>query len=104
MDEGEAVAGIDVIHVPGHCPGQVCLRVDDILLTADHILSRITPHQAPESITLNTGLGHYLQSLHKIGRLDGVRLGLGGHELPIADIYQRINDIQAFHEMRLDKR
>ena len=104
LAEGEmAVDGIEVYHVPGHCPGQVCLRVGDVLLTADHILSRITPHQAPESITHNMGLGHYLESLTKIERLTGIRIGLGGHEEPMRDIYGRIQAIKAAHQERLQK-
>lgn len=103
LEEGAPAADLEIYHVPGHCPGQVCLRLDDVLLTADHVLSRITPHQAPESITLNTGLGHYLDSLDKIGRLDGIRLALGGHEAPIPNLKQRIDDIRAFHAMRLEK-
>lgn len=97
------VGGIDVFHAPGHCPGQVCLLVDDVLLTADHILARITPHQAPESITQSTGLGHYLDSLAKIGRVPGVRLALGGHEAPMPDVYGRITEIQQMHQERLEK-
>ena len=104
LEEGERPAeSIGVYHVPGHCPGQVCLRIDDVLLTADHVLAHITPHQAPESITLNTGLGHYLQSLDKIARLDGIRLALGGHEAPMEDVYDRIAAIKRFHEARLQK-
>lgn len=104
LEEGTPAAdGISVYHVPGHCPGQVCLRIDDVLLTADHILAHITPHQAPESITLNTGLGHYLSSLEKIARLDGIRLALGGHEAPMEDVYGRIAAIKRFHEERLQK-
>ena len=34
LQEGTPVEGLEVFHVPGHCPGQVCLRADDILLTA----------------------------------------------------------------------
>ena len=104
LDEDEpTVGGIRVYHVPGHCPGQVCLHVDDIMLTADHILSRITPHQAPESITHNMGLGHYLASLKKIEKLDGIRLGLGGHQDPIEDVYGRIAAIRQSHDQRLQK-
>ncbi len=104
LEEGKTAAeGIDVFHVPGHCPGQVCLQIDDVLLTADHILADITPHQAPESITLNTGLGHYLESLDKIAGLEGVRLALGGHETPMEDVYGRIAAIKQFHEERLQK-
>jgi len=104
LEEGQAPAeGIDVYHVPGHCPGQVCLRIDDVLLTGDHVLAQITPHQAPESITLNTGLDHYLGSLDKIAQVDGIRLALGGHEAPMEDLYGRIAAIKRFHEERLDK-
>lgn len=104
LEEGApAPGGLEVHHVPGHCPGQVCLRVDDILLTADHILARITPNQAPEAITQYTGLGHYFSSLEKISKLDGIRLGLGGHEGPIHDLKTRISDIRGLHLNRLDK-
>lgn len=92
---------IEVIHTPGHCPGQVCLRIDDILLSADHILSRTTPHLAPERITAYTGLGHYLAALDNIAALDGIRLTLGGHEEPITDLQGRIDDIKASHERKL---
>lgn len=103
LKPGERTVGdIDVYHVPGHCPGQVCLRVDDILLTADHILARTTPHQAPESITNHMGLAHYLASLDHISRVEGIRLGLGGHEDPIADIPARIAAIKHAHDERLN--
>ena len=94
---------VGVYHVPGHCPGQVCLQVDDILLTADHVLSRTTPHQAPESITNNMGLGHFLLSLDKIEKLDGVRLALGGHEEPMEDLAGRIGEIRDMHDERLNQ-
>ncbi|RMG95929.1 MAG: MBL fold metallo-hydrolase [Chloroflexi bacterium] len=104
LEEGQSTVGdLQVYHVPGHCPGQVCLQVDDILLTADHILSYTTPHQAPESITNNMGLGHYLDSLTKIEQLPGIRLGLGGHEEVIFDVYGRIRQIKQAHEDRLQK-
>jgi glyoxylase-like metal-dependent hydrolase (beta-lactamase superfamily II) len=104
LEEGKPTAGgIGVFHAPGHCPGQVCLAVDDVLLTADHVLSRITPHQAPESITHHMGLSHYLDSLSKIAALPGYRLGLGGHEEPIEDIPARIGHIRKAHEERLGK-
>src|SRR5690606_11765445 len=73
-------------HCPGHCPGQVCLQLEDILFTADHVLDRITPHQSPEFITRNMGLGHYFASLQMIGEVAGVRLGLGGHMGDIPDV------------------
>lgn len=103
LKEGEPFHGIEIFHVPGHCPGQVCFLVDDVMLTADHILSYTTPHQAPESITNNMGLGHYLDSLDKIAKVPHIRLGLGGHEAPIDDVYGRIQEIKGAHDKRLDK-
>lgn len=104
LEEGvQPIDGMDVIHVPGHCPGQVCLRLGDVLLAADHVLSRITPHQAPESITLNMGLGHYFASLERVRKLDGVRVALGGHEDPIYDLPKRVGQIRAAHERRLER-
>ena len=95
--------GLRFIHVPGHCSGQVCIAVGNILLSADHILPTITPHQAPESITPSTGLGHYLDSLAKVQGIEGFELALGGHEQPIRDVYKRIDEIRASHLRKLDK-
>ncbi len=104
LDESSPPGGLfRVYHVPGHCPGQVCLQLDDILFTADHVLSHITPLQSPEFITRYTGLGHYLESLQKIRCMPGIRLGLGGHEDEIQDVPARIDEIQAFHDARVNR-
>lgn len=103
LRDGDAVNGWVVHHAPGHCPGQICMQVHDVLLTADHVLPRITPHQSPESITPWTGLDHYLTSLDKFRRLAGIDLALPGHEEPIQRLQQRINEIEQFHRARLDK-
>lgn len=104
LEEGLlADSPFEIFHTPGHCPGQVCLRLDDILFTADHVLDRITPHQSPEFITRNMGLGHYFESLKRIRTLEGIRIGLGGHLGEIEDVKQRIDETLAFHQHRLDK-
>lgn len=97
------VGGIELIHVPGHCPGQVMAVVDDVLLSADHILEQTTPHQAPEQLTLSTGLEHYIASLKASRSLaERVRLTLGGHERPILDLKGRIDQILNGHRERMD--
>jgi len=103
LEDGHTLDGLEFIHVPGHCPGQVCIRVGDILLTADHVLPRTTPHQSPESITASTGLRHYLESLEKIGRLEGIRLCLGGHEEPFGGLRERVTAIRKDHEVKLER-
>lgn len=59
LEEDAFFEGMQFIHTPGHCPGQVCIVMGNVMLSADHVLGRTTPHQAPESITHYTGLGHY---------------------------------------------
>jgi glyoxylase-like metal-dependent hydrolase (beta-lactamase superfamily II) len=103
LHEGMQLDGLEFIHVPGHCPGQVCIRVGDVLLTADHVLPHTTPHQSPESITASTGLRHYLESLARIARLDGIALCLGGHEAPFHDLPGRAEEIRLDHERKLDR-
>jgi glyoxylase-like metal-dependent hydrolase (beta-lactamase superfamily II) len=88
-------------HTPGHCPGEVCIQVEDVLLSGDHLLSGITPHQSPEAIVRYTGLGHYLDSLRKIKAVPGLRLALGGHRSAMEDPYGRIEEIEAAHAERL---
>jgi glyoxylase-like metal-dependent hydrolase (beta-lactamase superfamily II) len=102
--EGEILGGeLEAIHVPGHCPGQVCLVVDDVLLTADHLLARISPHLSPEAITLSTGVEHYLDSLRKVERRDDVSLGLGGHQGRIRDVPGRAREIRRLIDERLER-
>ncbi len=103
FSEGELLGGeLEAIHVPGHCPGQVCLRIDDVLLTADHVLRLISPHIGPETLTLSTGLGHYLDSLDKVAAVTGIRLGLGGHQGAIDDVGVRAAEIRELIDRRLD--
>jgi len=104
LRDGDVVGpGYRIHHVPGHCPGLVCLQIHDVLLTSDHVLARITPHQFPQAITAFAGLEHYFQSLAKIRALDGISLALGGHEEPILDLRTRIDEIERFHRERLER-
>ena len=102
LRDGDLVGnGHRVVHTPGHCPGQICLLVGDVLLTSDHVLARITPHQFPQAITPFGGLEHYFHSLEKVRLISPVNLALGGHEEPIPDLRARIDEIAAFHRERL---
>lgn len=94
VEEGQVLDGMEFFHVPGHCSGQVAIRIGDIFLGADHILSRTSPHVAAESITNWTGLAHYRESLRKIRKLEGIRYTLSGHEDVIEDLHRRIDAIQ----------
>lgn len=103
LADGQVLDGMRFIHTPGHCPGQVCIAMGDVLISADHILERTTPHQSPESIMAYTGLGHYLESLDRVAAQGGFDLALGGHEGPIYDVYKRIGAIRDSHQRKLDR-
>ena len=90
------------VHTPGHCAGHVVIRLHDVLFSGDHILEKTSPHQAPEQITLSTGLDTYLRSLEIVRPLiKKVKLTLGGHENPIHDLEARIDEIRSVHHARL---
>ena len=99
---GMQVGPFHISHVPGHCPGHVVIQIDDVLFSGDHILNKASPHQAPESLSLFTGLGHYLESLRYVRRfVNGIHLTLGGHEGPIDNLAGRIQEIEDLHLDRL---
>ncbi len=103
LDEHTPPEGLRLIHTPGHSPGHVCILLDDVLICGDHILARTIPQQWPESFATFTGHRHYVASLKKILRTEGVRLALGGHESVIGDIRHRIFEILAAQERRLQR-
>jgi glyoxylase-like metal-dependent hydrolase (beta-lactamase superfamily II) len=102
--EGMRIGPFQFFHVPGHCAGHVLIKLHDILFSGDHILEKTSPHQAPEQITLSTGLETYLHSLEKTRPLaEKVRISLGGHEDPIVDLEKRIEEIRLVHRERLQR-
>jgi glyoxylase-like metal-dependent hydrolase (beta-lactamase superfamily II) len=103
LADGDQLDQMRVVHTPGHSPGHVCLAVGNVLIAGDHLLARTVSQQWPESMAPYTGLGHYLESLEKIGRMEEIDLVLGGHEPPIHDVRQRIEEIRTIHARRLDR-
>jgi glyoxylase-like metal-dependent hydrolase (beta-lactamase superfamily II) len=99
---GMRVGPFKIYHMPGHCAGQVVIRLHDVLFSGDHVLAQISPHQAPERLVLNTGLRHYLQSLDELLKWSGaITLTLGGHNQAILDLSKRIGEIKTIHDQRL---
>jgi glyoxylase-like metal-dependent hydrolase (beta-lactamase superfamily II) len=85
------VPALDMLHLPGHCPGHVAMRVEDVVFCGDMVVEGVTPHLAPESITPYGGLDHYLESLARLHDwAAGARLVLNGHDDVITDLNARI--------------
>ena len=98
------VGPFKMVHVPGHCPGHVAIKLDDLVFCGDLVLEHITPHQSPEELTPFMGVRHYLESLSVLERwADGARLVLNGHDEPITDLPARIADTRQHLSRRVDQ-
>jgi glyoxylase-like metal-dependent hydrolase (beta-lactamase superfamily II) len=93
---------VRVIHTPGHSPGHCCFAIGDeqIVLTGDHILPKITPHVGYFPGGNPNPLGDFLDSLKRIGE-GSFRLGLPAHGEPFLDPASHVSRIVAHHEYRL---
>ncbi|MEW5849790.1 MAG: MBL fold metallo-hydrolase [Myxococcota bacterium] len=102
LRSGDRILGrYEVIHTPGHCPGHLCLRVDNVLLVADQVLDPITPNLSPQHLTSFNGLESYLGSLFKLRTLEGIEHVLPAHANPIPSLSARIDQIIEHHQERL---
>jgi glyoxylase-like metal-dependent hydrolase (beta-lactamase superfamily II) len=81
----------EFIHLPGHCPGHVAIRLDDVIFCGDMVVERVTPHLSPESINPYSGLDHYLESLARLAQWSkGARFVFNGHNDVITDLPAQI--------------
>lgn len=84
----------EVLYCPGHQVAQVCLRLDEVLFSADQLLPLNLPPLMPEWLAPGHGLGHYLASLDKLEALEGVDIALGGHDRPMLEWRTRIQNVR----------
>ncbi len=93
-----------VITAPGHTPEQVCLHSaeDNILLSADHILPRITPNTSVFAYNPGTNpLADFMRSFDSFAHIDDKALVLPCHDLPFYGAQRRIVQLLEHHEERL---
>ena len=77
----------EFIHLPGHCPGHVAIRLEDVVFCGDMVVEGVTPHLSPESINPCSGLDHYLDSLVRLQSwAKSARLILNGHDDVITNL------------------
>lgn len=91
----------EVIHTPGHEGAQICLRLGEILFSADHLLPRNSPPLMPGWMLPGSGLGPYLASLDRIEALEGVDLALGSHDEPMPDWRGRVDFLRRRYDDKL---
>lgn len=93
-----------LIDAPGHADGQTLLydAADRLLISADHVLLKITPNIGRWREGSANPLGAYLASLAALRDLD-VRLALPGHRGLITDWRGRLAELGVHHEQRLEE-
>ena len=99
---GMQVGPFEILHLPGHCPGHVALKLHDALFCGDLVLDGLTPHQSPEELTPFMGVRHYLHSLTLLERWGAdARLILNGHDDPFQELPARIIEIRRKMSQRI---
>jgi glyoxylase-like metal-dependent hydrolase (beta-lactamase superfamily II) len=95
---------IEIVHLPGHCPGHVAIKLEDILFCGDILLTGITPHQSPEELAPFLGVSHFLDSLAVLERWgQGSRLILNGHDEVITDLPSCAGNVRANLSRRISQ-
>jgi glyoxylase-like metal-dependent hydrolase (beta-lactamase superfamily II) len=102
VEEGDRVGDWELVAAPGHADGQLCLSRDDLLVSADHLLGRITPTVGLWPESREDPLADYLESLRRTIELAPM-LALPGHGDPIEDPVGRAHELLEHHRLRLDR-
>src|SRR5438445_5724280 len=100
--EGDEVDGWQVLELPGHADGHICLLRDGVLVAGDHLLAEITPTVGLYPEAWPDPLGDYLVSLERTIDL-APALALPGHGPTIFDPVSRAREIVEHHHRRLDE-
>lgn len=92
------IAGLAVrtLATPGHTPGHICLvdESNQLILTGDHVLPRITPHVSLEAHGQDNPVADYLHSLGRMAAADGMEV-LPAHEYRFTGLADRVAGLKA---------
>ena len=124
VSQDESVGDLTFIHAPGHAPDELCITMDKLVFSGDHVLPEITPHpttktrfspevrkHVPEHLHCEDksyGLLAYLRSLRLITNLDDDIAVLPAHRLYSKGKFNfentaRAEDILQHHVIRLGR-
>ena len=97
-----AGTALRAVWTPGHTPGHLCFYDErqDVLLTGDHVLPRITPHIGLPPGSEGDPLGDYQASLRALARYTPAEV-LPAHEYRFADLGARLETLLRHHRTRL---
>jgi glyoxylase-like metal-dependent hydrolase (beta-lactamase superfamily II) len=99
---GSALAGWDVVELPGHADGHLGFLRDGVLIGGDHLLQKISPAVGLYPESRPDPLGDYLASLERTIEL-APRVVYPGHGEPVRDPAGRARELIEHHRSRLDQ-
>ena len=120
VSDGSTLGNFEFFYTPGHSPDELCIKLDNVLFSGDHILPKITPHpsmslsyepfkhvlpKAYQNSNEYYGLLTYMKSLKKASCIDSVDVVLAAHrtfryeEFNLIDL-TRIPEIIDHHKER----
>ena len=107
LEDGDEIipeSGLFAIWTPGHSPGHLCIydQSRHLVFSGDHILPTITSHFCLNSNVDRDPLGLYLTKHQYIKDLNAI-MALPAHEYTIHNVGQRINEILAYHQHRMQE-
>lgn len=94
---------LKVVETPGHTRGHVVFYDEkaSLIFAGDHVLPHITPSVGFEPAVSESALSDYLGSLTRILTLPDAQL-LPAHGPVTQSVWQRVNDLIAHHDKRLN--
>jgi glyoxylase-like metal-dependent hydrolase (beta-lactamase superfamily II) len=101
LEGGDTIDGWDVVAMPGHADGHLCLFRNGVLIAGDHLLARISPAIGLYPESRPDPLADYLESLQRTIELDP-RIAYGGHGEPVERPAERARELIEHHRRRLD--
>ena len=95
---------VRAVWTPGHTPGHLCFHDEDndLLLTGDHVLPRISPNIAVEHYDVDPPLASYLASLERVAQFDSAE-ALPAHEYRFRGLKARSRVLITHHERRCEE-
>jgi glyoxylase-like metal-dependent hydrolase (beta-lactamase superfamily II) len=102
LREGDEVDGWQVLELPGHADGHICLLRDSVLIAGDHLLGVITPTVGLYPESRPDPLADYQASLRRTIEL-APAVALPGHGDPVGEPVGRAHELLEHHERRLDR-
>lgn len=86
LADGDVIAGMTVIHTPGHMGNHICLVYGDLVFTGDHVMGWATSIVSPP----DGDLTDFMASCRKLRSIPA-RLYLAGHGDPVENPHERLD-------------